>query len=118
MDLSSALHAGTVFTVTCEVELVPEVDTPVNISIEWAGPDGVIPIGDNITVKDTTTNGTIDITTSSLQFSPLRTSDGGQYACTGRVTAGSMDLDVKNSASSVVNVTSTFFPVSCSVIRV
>ena len=116
MDLSSALHAGTVFTVTCEVELVSEVDTPVNISIEWAGPDGVTPNADNIAVKDATTN--VTITTSSLQFSPLRTSDGGQYTCTGSVKTGSVDLDVKNSNSSVVNVTSTFFPVFCSVIRV
>ena len=109
MDFSSALHAGTMFTVTCEVELVAEVDIPVNISIEWAGPDGVILNDDNITVKDAMVNGT----TSSLQFSPLRTSDGGEYTCT-----GSVDLDVNNSDSSIVNVTSTFFPVSCSVIRV
>ena len=46
-----------------------------------------------ITIKDATTDGTI--TTSSLKFSPLRTS-GGKYICIGRVTASSMEVDVKN----------------------
>ena len=74
--------------------MVPEVDIPVTVSIQWKGPDGVMPRADIITIKDATIDGTI--TTSSLKFSPLRTSDGGKYICIGRVTASSMEVDVEN----------------------
>ena len=114
VDLSSTVYASAVFTVTCEVELVPEVDIPVTVSIQWKGPDGVMASGDYMTITNATTVGSI--TTGRLQFSPLHTSNGGQYTCTSRVTTGS--VNVNNSASSAVNVASTFSPVSCSFIRV
>ena len=54
----------------------------------------------------------------SPEFSPLRTSDRGQYTCTGRVAASSVEVDINDSDSIVVNVMSTFSPVLCSGIHV
>ena len=108
--------AGENFSLQCTVETVEGV-RPEDISIQWTGPDGgQISSGDNIVIGELTTDGTV--TTGSLQFSPLRTSDRGQYTCTGRVAASSVVVDVSNSDSIVVNVTSTFSPVLCSGIHV
>ena len=108
--------AGEGFSLQCTVETEEGV-RPENISIQWTGPDGgQISSGDNIVIGELTTDGTV--TTGSLQFSPLRTSDRGQYTCTGRVAASTVEVDVSNSDSIVVNVTSTFSPVLCSVIHV
>ena len=116
VDLSSTLYAGTVFTLTCEVELLPEVDTSVTISTSWSKDGAELNGSDRISVDSMATDGTI--TTGTLQFSPLRTSDRGQYTCTGRVAASTVEVDVSNSGSIVVNVTSTFSPVLCSGIHV
>ena len=106
--------AGEDFSLQCTVETEEGV-RPEDISIQWTGPDGgQMSNGDNIMIRNFT-NGTI--TTGSLQFSPLRTSDRGQYTCTGRVAASSVEVDISNSDSIVVNVTSTFSPVLCSVIH-
>ena len=108
--------AGEDFSLQCTVETVEGV-RPENISIQWTGPDGgQISSGGNIVIGNLTTDGTV--TTGSLQFSPLRTSDRGQYTCTGRVVASTVEVDVNNSDSIVVNVTSTFSPVLCSGIHV
>ena len=108
--------AGEDFSLQCTVETEEGV-RPENISIQWTGPDGgQISSGDNIVIEELTTDGTI--TTGSLQFSPLSTSDRGQYTCTGRVVASSVEVDVSNSDSIVVIVTSTFSPVLCSGIHV
>ena len=75
-----------------------------NISIQWMGPDGSEPSGDNIEIGDLTTEGIM--TTGRLVFSPLRTSDRGQYTCTGRIRADSVEVDVSNSSSMTIDVTS------------
>ena len=116
VDLSSTLYAGTVFTLTCEVELVSEVNTSVTISTSWSKDGAPLNGSQRITVDSMATNGTV--TTGNLQFSPLSTSDRGQYTCTGRVVASTVEVDVSNSDSIVVNVTSMFSPVLCSGIHV
>jgi len=75
-----------------------------DISIQWTGPDGGTPDGDNIVIGPLTTTG--NVTTGRLQFSPLRTSDRGQYTCTGRIAATSVGVDVSSSDSTTVTVTS------------
>ena len=108
--------AGEDFSLQCTVETEEGVRLE-DISIQWTGPDGgQISSGGNIVIGNLTTDGTV--TTGSLQFSPLRTSDRGQYTCTGRVAASSVEVNVSNSDSIVVNVTSTFSPVLCSGIHV
>ena len=96
--------AGEDFTLQCRVETVEGV-RPEDIFIQWTGPDdGLISSGDNRVIGELTTDGAV--TTGSLQFSPLHTSDGGQYICTGRVVASSVEVDVRSSASSILRVTS------------
>ena len=68
-------------------------------AIEWMDSQGgTIVSGDGITLGDVTME---DNTTSSrsLQFSPLRTSHGGEYTCQATVeseiTSGSVDVNVQ-----------------------
>ena len=75
-----------------------------DISIQWTGPDGGTPDGDNIVIGSPTT--TSNVTTGRLQFSPLRISDRGQYTCTGRIAATSVGVDISSSDSTTVTVTS------------
>ena len=75
-----------------------------DISIQWMGPDGSEPSGDNREIGELTTEGIM--TTGRLVFSPLHTSDRGQYTCTGRIRADSVDVDVSNSSSMTIDVTS------------
>ena len=95
--------AGESLTVECIVETVEGVRSE-DISIQWMGPDGSELSGDNIEIGELTTEGTI--TTGRLVFSPLHTSDRGLYTCTGRIRADSVEVDVSNSSSMTIGVTS------------
>ena len=95
--------AGEEHALVCGVETEEGVRTE-DISIQWTGPDGGAPDGDNIVIGPLTTTG--NVTTGRLQFSPLRTSDRGQYNCTGRIAATSVGVDVSSSDSTTVTVTS------------
>ena len=82
------------FTVTC---VVTAESSPT--AIEWMDSQGgTIVSGGDITLGDVTME---DNTTSSrsLQFSPLRTSHGGQYTCQATVdseiTSSSVDVNVQ-----------------------
>ena len=75
-----------------------------DISIQWTGPDGGTFNEENIVIGPPTTTG--NVTTGRLQFSPLHTSDRGQYTCTGRIAATSVGVDVSSNDSTTVNVTS------------
>ena len=99
--------AGESFTVECIVETVEGVRSK-DISLQWMGPDGSEPSGDNIDIGELTTDGIM--TTGRLLFSPLYTSDRGQYTCTGRIRADSVEVDVSSSSSMIINVTSKCFP--------
>ena len=95
--------AGESLTVECIWETVEGVRSE-DISIQWMGPDRSEPSGDNIEIGDLTTEDTV--TTGRLVFSPLHTSDRGQYTCTGRIRADSVEVDVSNSSSMTIDVTS------------
>ena len=65
--------AGEVLTLTCTVG---SEDQP----IQWVGPDGMlITNGDGILVGETISSG--GVTTSTLTFPNLRTSQVGRYTC-------------------------------------
>ena len=95
--------AGESLTVECIVETVEGVRSE-DISIQWMGPDGSEPSGDNIEIGELTTEDIM--TTGRLVFSPLYTSDRGQYTCTGRIRADSVEVDVSNSSNMTIDVTS------------
>ena len=97
--------AGESLTVECIVETVVGVRSE-DISIQWMGPDGSEPSGYNIKIGELTTEGIM--TTGRLVFSPLHTSDRGQYTCTGRIRADSVEVDVSNSSSMTIDVTSKY----------
>ena len=101
--------AGESLTVECIVETVEGVRSE-DISIQWMGPDGSEPSGDNIEIGELTTDSTRDyvITTGRLVFSPLHTSDRGQYTCTGRIRADSVEVNLSNSSSLIIDVTSKY----------
>ena len=90
--------AGKNYSLVCSVETVDGV-RPRDISITWITPDKQSVMGTGLT-----TNGTV--TTGTHKFSPLMTSDGGRYTCTGRITDENVGVDVSSYSSVQVNVTS------------
>ena len=89
--ISTTLYSGTMFTLTCIVELISEVDTTVSVITTWSK-DGMnitnisrITV-DSVAVHDTTTT---FIYESDIIFNPLSnmTSEGddGQYTCSAQV---------------------------------
>ena len=99
------LTAGETFSLECVVETVEGVRSE-DISIVWLGPDGSEPSGDSIEIGGLTTEGTV--TRGRLMFSPLHTSDRGQYSCTGRIAADSVGVDVSDTSSVEITVTSEY----------
>ena len=98
--------AGEMFSMICTVETVEGVRSN-DISIMWTGPDGTILNGDDhIMIMEPNTEG--NVTTGRLMFSPLHTSDRGQYTCTGRISATAVGVDVSNDSSMDITVTSKY----------
>ena len=96
--------AGETFSLVCIVETEEGVRSE-DVSIEWAGPNGTVAStegsGDNIEIE-----GVGNVTRDRLVFSPLHTSDRGQYTCTGRISVVSVGVAVSSSDSIHINVTS------------
>ena len=86
---STILYSGTVLTLTCVVELVPEVDTTVTVSTTWSK-DGmdIISDGTRITVDSIAASHDTNIYESDVIFNPLSnmmTVDDGLYTCSVQV---------------------------------
>ena len=86
--ITTSYYAGTPLNLSCTVQLLPQVDTPVNVTAVWyrGGPS-------NITVDNYTTISPLSITSSSshvttLTFNPLGTADSGWYYCNASVQPG------------------------------
>ena len=98
--------AGEVFALICTVDTEEGVSVE-RIIIQWTGPNGNISEGDdNIMIEPTSIVG--EIGESRLLFSPLRTSDMGDYTCTGGVVAEDVGVSVSNSSTITVDVTSKY----------
>ena len=69
----------------------------------WPGPNGTIQNGGHLMIEDHTTMGSVTI---GLIFSPLHTSDRGQYTCTSRISVTSVGVDVSNTSSVDITVSS------------
>ena len=95
--------AGETFSLECRVETVEEV-RPEDVSITWRVTGAPEPSGENIKIKNITTESTV--IRGRLVFSTLHTSDRGQYTCTGRILAESVGVDVSNTSIMKIDVTS------------
>ena len=98
---ANALH-GTQYTLLCTVTGIPGMT--LSPSVDWVGPDGdVIEESDgNRTLGDVVTRGTIS--TFSLTFNPVLSSDGGRYTCRTSVNVPWMDRQ----PSSISNTIDTY----------
>ena len=68
---SAPVYAGTSFNLTCDFTLSPSVDTYIDAVLTWRVIDAAV----NIFTHRITTSG------KSLSFSPVATSDSGNYTC-------------------------------------
>ena len=98
--------AGEVFSLICKVVTVEGV-RPENITIMWSGPNGTITSHDHLMIEHHATTDTV--TSGTLIFSPLHTSDRGQYTCTGRISVTSVDIDVSSTSSVDITVSSKYY---------
>ena len=92
VDLSStSLYSGTVFSLICVVELVPEVDTPLTVLTSWDKDGSRISSSDRISVASMAykTSRSMYIYDSNVTFNPLSNQqsggDGGEYSCLAQV---------------------------------
>ena len=97
MSVGSSV-AGEGYSLECSVETVDGVRSG-DISITWSTPQG-----DSVVTENLTTTGRVTI--GSLFFSPLTTSDGGQYTCTGKISVATVSVDVHSNSVILVNVES------------
>ena len=90
--------AGETFSLVCSVETEEGVRSA-DISISWTTLSG-----DIIETGNSTTEGRV--TKVRLNFSPLNTSDGGFYTCTGRIVADNVEVNASSYSSLKISVIS------------
>ena len=88
--------AGSDYSLVCTLDTEEGVRSEY-ISIVWTTPSGETKKAENVS-----DNGT----TGELNFSPLNTSDRGDYICTGRIRVDSVMVNVSSNSSLDINVTS------------
>ena len=75
------LYTGTNVTLTCNIVLNDQVDSPVKVNVTWSGP------GDNITSD--VLSGIAESSSpfqSMFTFAPLNSDDAGDYTCESTVS--------------------------------
>ena len=93
--ITTSYYAGTSPNLTCTVQLIPQVDTPVIFNSLWTGPGGKISSG----VGRVSLSSGVNQTT--VQFYPLNTNDTGVYNCSVNVTtSGQQYVDTSIAVSS------------------
>ena len=119
VDLSSSttLYSGTVFTLTCVVELVPEVDIAVIVLTSWSK-DGInIASDDRITAESEavhmTTTATAVIYESDIVFHPLSNvqsgGDDGNYTCSVQVKDQEFINGTSTNATQTISVEGQYY---------
>ncbi len=83
MEITSApdrtLYTDESLSLTCKVSLSPSVDTAVDVTITWTGPQGeVLSTDGRVTLSDVTGSGPYK---SILSLYSLGSSDMGSYTC-------------------------------------
>ena len=112
VDLSSTiLYSGTVFTLTCIVRLVSEVDTTVTVSTTWSKNEmDITDTDDRITVDSMAVQDTniTYIYESDIIFNPLSNmmpgGDDGQYTCSALVEDSDYITGSSNDATQNITV--------------
>ena len=95
--ITTSYYAGTPLSLTCTVQLIPQVDTNVIFNSLWTGPGGQISSG----VGRVSLSSGVNQTT--VQFYPLNTTDTGVYNCSVSVSAsGQQYVDTSIAASSSI----------------
>ena len=93
----NALH-DTDYALTCTVTPISGMNLAP--SVEWVRPDGgVVVSGGNITVGEVETQGTIS--TLTLSFSPVVSSNGGRYMCSAAIFVPWMDSQPPHHSASI-----------------
>ena len=87
------MYAGTALSLTCGYTLNPSVDTTVQTAVVW--------MVDGVAVN--TSPARIFIDGATLSFSPLATSDTGNYTCTLTVTTSQTHVTVEGPEQSEVD---------------
>ena len=101
LNHTAPLYAGTGLTLTCTVTLNSYVDTSVNVTTEWSGPQDIPNERNSIT----NASGSGRTYTGSLTINPLADQDDGTYTCTVTVTGGSnVQLASNNVTITVMDV--------------
>ena len=111
VDLSSTpLYSGTVFTLTCVVELVSEVDTTVTVLTSWNKDGSVISSSSRISMDSEATRNTafMNIYESDVVFNPLSNvesgGDNGDYTCSAEVQNDDYITGSTNSGTQTIAV--------------
>lgn len=86
--------AGEDYRIFCTVLFPIGLTTPIQVG--WYGSNGLITGGDGITLGETLISH--ENITRSLEFSPLRTSHGGQFRCRASVTSSAPPYTFTRSA--------------------
>ena len=102
MNLSATLYSGTVFNLTCVVDLGDSVDSPLAVLTTWFKNGSRIEDGRITANKEAVNTSTIHIYESELVFDPLSDSDDGDYSCSAEVRM--TDFIVGNVASGVETI--------------
>ena len=87
---TDTLYSGTVFTLTCVVELVSEIDTNVTVLTSWTKNDTELNGTDRISVdSEAILQDTTSVYQSDVVFTPLSNTapdgDNGNYTCSAEV---------------------------------
>ena len=89
---TTTLYSGTVFTLTCVVELVPEVDTSVTVLTSWTKNGTIVTNTSRISVDSEADEITSSMYGSDVVFNPLSDmelgGDDGDYTCSAQVRNG------------------------------
>ena len=80
-------YIGTLIRMMCSYILPLVVDTPVIVNTMWIGPQGTVYNGSRTTVTYSQPSAMVYNTT--LQISPLTSSDNGTYQCVGNISTNS-----------------------------
>ncbi len=102
-DPDTTLYTDETVTLTCSVLLSASVDTAVDVSVVWSGPQGdIMSTPGRVTVSEVTGSGLAY--QSTLTLSSLTTSDSGLYTCTATADPRDTPFVTASTSSAAVNV--------------
>ncbi len=111
-DQNRTLYEEEVVILTCEIDVSASVDTAVNVSVVWSGPQGdIMSTPGRVTVSEVTGTGPFQ---STLTLSSLTTSDSGDYTCTATADPHDSPFVTASTSSAVASISVGEFS-SCSV---